>query len=74
MDLVDAESEIRGEEIILKDLLMHPQFELAGFLLEYLTHKEDCFELIPTNTKAAHLTLDHVIRSLDAVTSRGRSD
>ena len=74
MDLVDAESEIRTSDIVRKDLRRPPQIEFSMFLMDCLTHKEDCFELIPKSTQATHSHLDIVIRALDAVTYPTRAD
>lgn len=65
MDTMDEESEYRATEIGLGELAAHPQLELSQFVLGYLVHKEDCPELIPLSTKAAHQHTDVVIRAID---------
>jgi hypothetical protein len=70
IDTLDEESEFKATELGVKNLMSHPQIELSMFLFDYLTHKEDCPELTPTSTKAAHSHIDTVIRAFDAAVSR----
>lgn len=70
MDTMDEESEFKATELAVRNVVSHPQINLSMFLLDYLTHKEDCPELTPTSTKAAHSHVDIVIRAFDAATSR----